>query len=163
MFSSFGPASLFKPMSFPHRDPSPEARIMGVVIPVICLLLTCCAAVPQEKADTPLDGTWFSVTSLNDTDYLLDDCVYDSQGTFRCTALDHGCAGGFCEGHMYEYSGVWGMEGNQFVRECTSDTCKEGAEFLKIARRDRGQLQFEGGARWFRKKWQRDDALHRSR
>lgn len=141
---------------------SPE-RIKGVVIPLICLLLTCCAAVPREKADTPLDGAWFSATSLNATDYRLDDCIYDSQGTFRCMVLDHGCAGSFCEGDTYEYSGLWRMEGDQFVRECTSDTCEKGVEFLKVLSKDRGQLQFEGGARWFRKKWQRDNAVPHSR
>jgi hypothetical protein len=119
-------------------------KILALVVFLTALLTGCAHATPDGTINLP--GTWYAALRVNSTDYRLDDCVYSTNGTYSCKALDNGCAGTFCEAESYAYSGAWSLVGQQLTRQVGTGAPQR----LDVKASDANVLLWSNGEHWFR-------------
>jgi hypothetical protein len=133
---------------------------MKIIAALLLLIgLASCAHDLSPPTINGLAGYWYSGRALNRTDYRLDDCLYSSDGTFKCTAIDRGCNGSFCEAQSASFVGTWSIDGNRLTRRCNTNWCSDIPKTWIIERQDRRVLQLAGGERWYRSKSTRSELL----
>jgi hypothetical protein len=126
---------------------------MKLLLPIAALILAQGCATSSDTSRysiRSLSGRWHSMLSINATDYRLEDCRYERNGSFECIATDRGCDSGFCEGESTLYSGSWSLEGSRLTRRITKGSEPNITTVWEIQGWNEGVLSLSGGERWFR-------------